>query len=123
MVEYAYSTIDVDEVVKNNLKISNETSVTKSQNLNKSSEKLLDKNISNINNVTNSEILNYNNSLFTDVDNSLIHITKQVRKNIQAAKVELYTFLRREESTKNNRGSYKTDKWSENSTEIKMSTN
>ena len=64
------------------------------QNLNKSSEKLLDDNISNINNITNSEILNYNDSLFTDVDNSLIRITKQVRKNIEAAKVEFDTFLR-----------------------------
>ena len=78
-VEYAYSTIDVDEVVENNLKISNETSVTNVQNLNKSPEKLLDKNISNINNVTNSEILNYNDSLFTDVDNSLIRITKLLK--------------------------------------------
>ena len=76
MVEYAYSTVEVDEVVKKNLKISNETSVTKSQNLNKSSKKLLDKNISNINNITNSEILNYNDSSFTDVDNSLIRIIK-----------------------------------------------
>ena len=49
MVEYAYSTVDVDEVdevVKNNFKISNETSVTNIQNVNKSSEKLLDDNIS-----------------------------------------------------------------------------
>ena len=38
MVEYAYSTVEADEVVKNNLKISNETSVTNFQNLNKSSE-------------------------------------------------------------------------------------
>ena len=76
MVEYTYSTIDVDEVVKNNLKISNETSVTNVQNLNKTSERLLDKNISDIYNVTNSEILNYNDSSFIDVDNSLIRITK-----------------------------------------------
>ena len=52
MAEYVYSTVDVDEVLKNNLKISNETLVTNIQNLNKSSEKLLDKNISDINNAT-----------------------------------------------------------------------
>ena len=92
------------------------------QNLNKSSKKLVDKNISNINNVTNSEILNYNDSSFTDVDNSLIHITKQVCKNIKAAKVEFDTFLRSDEATKNNSGSYKTNKLSENFTEIKTGT-
>ena len=43
MVEYSYITVDVDEVVENNLKISTESSVTNIKNLNKSSEKLLDK--------------------------------------------------------------------------------
>ena len=33
MVEYAYITVDIDEVVKNNLKISNKTSVRNIQNL------------------------------------------------------------------------------------------
>ena len=92
------------------------------QNLNKSSEKLLDKNISNINNVTNSEILNYNDSSFIYVDNFLICITKQVRKNIEAAKVEFDTFLRRDEPTKIIREPHKTDTSSEISTEIKFST-
>ena len=78
----------------------------------------MDKNISDINKITNSEILNYNDSSFTDVDNSLICITKQVSKNIEAAKVEFDTFLSRDESTKNNRESYKTDKLSENFAEI-----
>ena len=92
MVEFAYSTVDVDEIIKNNFKISNETSVTNIQNLNKSFDKLLDTNTSNINNITNSKILNYNYSLFADVDNSLICITKHVRKNIEVAKVEFDTF-------------------------------
>ena len=56
------------------------------------------------------------------VDNSLIRITKQVRKNIEAAKVEFDTFLGSDESTKNNRGSYKTNKLSDNFTEFKMGT-
>ena len=82
----------------------------------------MDKNISDINNVTNSEILNYNDSSFTDVDNSLICITKQVRKNIEAAKVEFDTFLLRDKSTKNNRGSYKKNKLSDNFIEFKTGT-
>ena len=57
-VEYAYSTIDIDEVFKNNLKMANDTSVTNVPNLIKSSKKLSDTNISNINIITNSEILN-----------------------------------------------------------------
>ena len=121
MVEYTCGTVDVDEVFKKNFKISKETSVTIIQNLNKSSNKLLDTNIPNIKNITNTEILNNNDSSFIDVDNSLFCITKQVRKNIEAAKVEFDTFLRRDKSTKNIKESYKTDKLSENYTEIKLS--
>ena len=56
------------------------------------------------------------------VDNSLIRITKQVRTNIKAAKGEFDIFLHMDKSTKNNRESYKTDKSSENFTEIKIRT-
>ena len=122
MAEYAYSTIDVDEVVKNKFKISNNTLVMNIQNLNKSSERLLDINFSNVNNITDSEILNYYDSSFTDVDNSLICIAKQVCKNIEAAKVEFDTFLHRDKSTKNTKLPYKTNKLSENSTVIKVGT-
>ena len=102
-VECAYSTIDGDEVIKNNLKISHDISVTNVPNLNNSSEKLLDTNMSKIHNVTNNIVLNYNDSSLTDVDISLILITKKVRTNIEYAKVEFDTFLCRDEATKNNK--------------------
>ena len=102
-VKYVYSTIDVDEVVKNNLTNSNDISVTNVPNLNRCFKKWLGTNISNILNITSSEIFNYNGSSLTDVDNFLICITKQVCKNIEANKVEFDTFLHRDKATKNNK--------------------
>ena len=106
-VEYAYSTVTTDNSFKNNLKISNKNFVTNDQNFLKipqSSEKFLDStanNESNINIVTNNEISKISSESYNDVDNSLMRITKQVHKNIEVAKAEFDTFLRRENPTQN----------------------
>ena len=69
-----------------------------------SSEKYLDSNAndeSNINVVTNNKISKISTESYNDVDNSLMRITKQVRKNIEVAKAEFDTFLCRENPMQN----------------------